>query len=71
MSDLSEFLEFTKGKGIYFKQEDAKDLSRKMISLLKDEKTKKKIEKDFNELAKEYSWEETAKKHLAVYRLEK
>jgi glycosyltransferase involved in cell wall biosynthesis len=61
MSDLAVLKEFTKNKAVYFKQDSARDLANKAVRLLKDRRRKKRMQDDFQRLARQYSWQETAR----------
>ena len=67
MSDLSPFIEVTKGKAVYFKSRDHEDLAKKLIGLLKDKALQKMMSSDFIALAKEYSWSRMARVTIEVY----
>jgi len=67
MSDLPAFVEVTKSKAAFFKNEDHVDLSRAVISLLKDQKAQERMSRDFLALTKEYGWTRMAGLTMDVY----
>ena len=67
LSDLPPFVEVTKGRALYFKNGDYRDLAHKIIELLKDKNLQRQMSKDFMALAKEYAWNRMARLTMKVY----
>ena len=67
MSDLAAFIEVTKGKGVYFKNDDPLDLATKTVELLKNRSRQREMNIDFRSLVKEYTWSRMARMTLDVY----
>ena len=68
MTDLPAFIEVTKGKALYFRNGDYRDLAYKIIRLLKDKGMQQQMSKEFLELTKEYAWSKMAGRTFDVYR---
>ncbi len=66
-SDLPVFEWFTAHKAVYFRNGDSHNLAEKIIMLLKDKKRQEKMSIDFDNLAKQYSWKDTAQQTLKIY----
>jgi len=68
VSDLETIREFCGDNVIYFEKENAKNLSRKVISLFSNKKAQRKISRRELKFAEAYSWYKIAEKHLWVYK---
>ncbi len=67
LSSHSSFPEVAGNAGVYFEQENAKDLQDKVAMLLNDEIVRQAYIAKGLEQAKNFTWEKTAKECLAVY----
>jgi glycosyltransferase involved in cell wall biosynthesis len=68
-SDIAENLELVRGHGFTFRNKSIKDLALKLERLLANAESVQKTGQESREyVAKNYNWEEVARKTLAVYR---
>jgi len=66
-TDLPILIELTKGCGITVKRRDSEKLAKAIICLLKNESLRKKLGRNAEERAKEYTWEKTAERIVKIY----
>ncbi|MFH1850508.1 MAG: glycosyltransferase [archaeon] len=67
LSDLDSFREFTRGRAVYCRPDDHRQLSAKILGLLGSDELKNRMARDFKKLAEEYSWKNAAQKTLSLY----
>ncbi len=67
VTNIGGLPDFVKDKRVIAKPNDAEDLARKIIQVLKDYNLIKKLSKDSEELAKKYNWDKIAEKTIELY----
>jgi glycosyltransferase involved in cell wall biosynthesis len=67
VTDVGGLPEYVKDKSVICESENAKELSKKIISVLNNDSILRKLSKDSEELAKELSWDKIADKTIEVY----